>query len=186
MLNEIYRKYFQKSTSLLYPILGFKKHQHPAPLRTYVSWDGIYDVTDRKLMVVYEVKDTPAFKKFEEQMLQKHKLLHEIIQISDDIVIYVFDFNHTHTSDYDTFIQGRYSALSKEAKTNISTYFGMNTPEWIHIESYIFPEKYFKIYAEILDCDEDLLRNVGELCAKYDVEQEQCSYPILVKHKTKI
>jgi hypothetical protein len=50
--------------------------------------------------------------------------------------------------------------------------YGVHTPEWVYIESFIFPEKYFAVYANILNIDEDLLRAVGELCEGYNREKE--------------
>jgi hypothetical protein len=51
-------------------------------------------------------------------------------------------------------------------------YYGVHTPEWVYIESFIFPEKYFAVYANILNIDEDLLRTVGELCEGFNREKE--------------
>jgi hypothetical protein len=45
------------------------------------------------------------------------------------------------------------------------------------MESYLYPEKYFKKYAEILMIDVDILKKVGELCEKYDQEKEVYTTP---------
>jgi hypothetical protein len=68
----------------------------------------------------------------------------------------------------------KYSKISQNSKKILSTYYGVHTPEWVFMESYLYPEKYFKIYAEILKVDIDDLKAVGELCEKYDLDKETC------------
>lgn len=71
-------------------------------------------------------------------------------------------------------MDGKYSKMSTRAKQLLTDYYGIHTPEWVFIESYVFPEAYFDKYAEILEVDVKKLRKVGELCDKYDPEKETC------------
>ena len=74
--------------------------------------------------------------------------------------------------DYDVFLQGKYSLFSAASKKRLTDYYGTHTPEWVYIESFMFPAKYFKQYANILGIEEDTLREVGELCDRFDPEKE--------------
>jgi len=40
------------------------------------------------------------------------------------------------------------------------------------MHSYLYPEKFFSRYAELLGVEESLLKSVGELCTKPDLEKE--------------
>jgi len=171
MISEIYRKYFQKSYTFLYPLLGFHKTKHPKPDQTFVSWTGVFGTGDRKLICVFEKEDTDAWRKFESEVLITHKFLDHCTPIDDKNIAYVFDLNSI-AEDYDNFIKGKYSRMSAEAKKILTDYYGVHTPEWVYIESFLFPEKYYKQYADILAIEEELLREVGELCEMYDPVQE--------------
>ncbi len=41
-LNEIYRKYFQKSKIFLYPLLDIPRGAKALPTETYLSWNNKY------------------------------------------------------------------------------------------------------------------------------------------------
>ncbi|MBK7819408.1 MAG: hypothetical protein IPJ60_19105 [Sphingobacteriaceae bacterium] len=40
------------------------------------------------------------------------------------------------------------------------------------MESFLYPEKYYKMYSEVINVKEHLLKEVVELCDKPDFEQE--------------
>lgn len=172
MISQIYNKYFQKSFTFLYPILGFKKDKHPRPVQTYLSWQGTaYKPSSRKLICVYNQSEDEKWKSFEREYLITHKMLDMCVPLDNDQIVYIFDFN-SMSADYDAFIRGKYSEMSSQAKKILADYYGVHTPEWVYIESFIFPAKYFKQYAQILDVEEDFIRSVGELCDHYDKEKE--------------
>jgi len=181
MIKDVYRNYFQKSYNFLYPLLGLKKHKTNKPLQTYITWENVCDVKSRKLICVFKIQDTPEWKHFEKEYLITHNMLDECLLIDENTIAYIFNFN-IKSEDYDAFISGKYSKISTNSKKMLSTYYGVHTPEWIFMESYLYPEKYFKTYAEILKIDVELLKNVGELCEKYDEEKEM--YKVLVHQKT--
>ena len=177
MISQIYSKYFQKSMTFLYPLLGFKKDKHPRPLQTYLSWSGTaYGVSSRKLICVYEIKNTEEWKSFERENLITHKMLDMCIPLDNNQIVYIFDFN-AMASDYDAFLKGKYSELSPFVKKSLTDYYGVHTPEWVYIESFLFPAKYFKQYAQILDVEEEFIRSVGELCDLYDKKKEVFTQP---------
>ena len=176
-MKDIYRKYFQKSFNFLYPLLGFSKNKFCKPHQTFIEWEGVYTKDDKKLICVYKRNDSEQWKEFEKSMLIEHEMLDCCIPIDDKIVVYVFDLN-TFRDDYEHFLNGRYSKMSKLAKQRITSYYGIHTPEWVFMESYIFPESYFEKYSEILSIDVEILKRVGELCEVYTPEKEICT----IKH----
>lgn len=178
MISEIYRKYFQKSMTFLYPLLGFKKGKHPRPVQSYIYWQGVeMPEKNRLLFCVYKKENTEEWKAFERDHLITHKMLQTTIPIDDKHIMYVFDLNPV-APDYDAFREGKYSRFSPGSKKILMDYYGVHTPEWVYIESYLYPDKYFKQYAEILDIDENFLKHVGELCDRYDESKETCTRPV--------
>jgi hypothetical protein len=173
MMNDLYRKYFQKSFTFLYPLLGFKKRNKHKPIQTYVMWEDVYNKDARKLICVYKRDDSEEWRTFEREHLVTHYMLDYCLPIDKDSVLYVFDFN-IFKDDYDHFMNGKYSKMSTRSKQLLTDYYGIHTPEWVFVESYVFPEAYFDKYAEILEIDVKELIKVGELCDKYDPEKETC------------
>ena len=54
------------------------------------------------------------------------------------------------------------------------------------MESYLFPDKFFNMYANLLGTSEKLLREVGELCSKLDLERETLVAEIMNLENNKI
>lgn len=176
MIKSLYKDYFQKSYTFLYPLLGFKKKSTPfKPVQTYVSWPGEVATTDRKLICVYEIQDTQSWHDFETKVLLSHPMLDAVEKIEDSKIAYIFDL-HTFKNDFDKFLNGKYSTFSQDAKKHISDYYGIHTPEWVYVESFLFPKKYFKSYAEILLVPVNSLEKVGELCNKMNEEKETLKF----------
>lgn len=171
MIKDLYKTYFQKSYTFLYPLLGFKRTKDPRPVQVYVHWPEEFPNSERKLVCVYEKEDSSKWEDFEKRKLMTHAMLDYIVPLDSNKVAYIFDMNPV-AFDYDTFLNGKYSQFSKNAKRHLSDYYGIHTPEWVYVESFIFPKKYFKQYAEILEVEVSTLQEVGELCDKYNVEKE--------------
>lgn len=184
MIKELYRRYFQKSHTLLYPLLKIKKHSILKSSKTYIEWEGVIKKEDRKLICLFVRDKSEQWKDFEKEVLINHPMLDFTQEIDENIIIYVFDFN-SMPEDFDNFIQGKYSLYSPEAKKRLMDYYGTWSPEWVYIESYIYPDKYFKDYSKILNVDEKILRKVGELCEKYDEIEEKCLLSLPQKLKLK-
>lgn len=171
MIKQMYKQYFQKSYTFLYPLLGFKRTRDPRPVQVYVHWPEEFPDNERKLVCIYQKEDTEQWLNFEKNKLMTHTLLDYVVPLCDGKVAYIFDMNPS-ANDYDIFIQGKYSKFSQNAKRHLSDYYGIHTPEWAYVESFIFPKKYFKDYAEMLSIDVATLQQVGELCDKYNKEKE--------------
>ena len=121
------------------------------------------------------VETSPAQKEIyeiEKEKLITHKNLDSVYDYENNI-IYVFDLNFIG-DDYDKIINGEYSKISDTSKNILCGYYGITTPEWIYIESYLYPSKYIKTYSEILNVDEDILWDAGELCDKPNMTKEKC------------
>lgn len=176
MIDKLYGKYFQKSRSFLYPILGIKRTSSSTPAGTYVSLDGLIGAEDMKLICVYPINTSEGFQAFENQMLTGNPLFEEKIQVEENY-IYVFNLE-SYKVDWFNFIMGKYSKLSNPVKKAIKQYYGERSAEYKYIESYIYPEKYFDIYAKLLEVDVKTLESIGELCDPCDLEKETLKIPV--------
>lgn len=184
ILKKLYNRYFQKSKSFLFPILGFKRKMSFPPRQTYVAWKNYYVPQDCRLMVSFDIGlDTPEWQKFLKDRLYTHEFFSEHIASTEHYVntqgkpckravdIIVFDLSF-HSEDVHNFLKGKYSLLSDNLKTVIRNYYGYQSPEWAHMESFVFPEKHYPQYANLLDVEEELLREGVELCEQYNAEKE--------------
>jgi hypothetical protein len=170
-LNSIYKKYFQKSKVFLYPLLGIKRGTSVIPTETYVSWGDVYFPEDMKLICVYHIRDDHEYVSFEKNVLLKHTRLHDFIKVDDITAVYVFDFSDL-TDDWFHFINGKYSKINMNLKHTILSFFDKYSGNYAYMYSYLYPEKHFDTYANLLEVDVDLLKKVGELCSKPDLEKE--------------
>lgn len=171
MINSLYLDYFQKSKVFLFPALGISKKSYTQPTETYVSWQDMYNTEHKKLICVYENAHTEAFKAFEMKVLLSNPMLSTRYRTKDGLGIYVFDMEILD-ENWDHFIAGKYSKLNKTLKQAICDFYGSKSPEYQYIKSYLYPEEFYNIYAELLDMDVEILKKVGELCNPHDPEQE--------------
>ena len=170
-INALYGQYFQKSKIFLYPLLDIKKGSSVTPIETYLSWDGYYTTEDMKLITIYKLRDDSQYINFEKNVLLKHSRLADLIKITDDIMLAAFDFSDM-ADDWNNLLNGKYSKITLSVKRKISSYFQNNKANQVYINSYLFPDDYYSIYSELLQCEESLLKEVGELCSKPDLEKE--------------
>lgn len=171
-LNEIYRKYFQKSKIFLYPLLDIPRGAIALPSETYLSWEPKYTTEDAKLICVYETKMDPEYMLFESQQLIKHNRIVDYIKVNSSISVMIFDFSDLK-DDWNYIVNGKYSLIEDHLKQKILRYFNNNSANHIYIQSYLFPDFFMDQYAEILNVPIELLRSVGELCSKPDLEKEK-------------
>lgn len=178
MIKTLYRDYFQKSKTFLYPALKIARNSSIQVSETYVSWEGMYTPEDCKLILRYDDVHTEAFQAFELKVLMAHPLYFTRHEIMDsDTAVYVYDYSILK-KDWAYFLQGKYSQLSKDLKQAILTYYGKNSHEYKYIASFLLPEDFFPVYAELLDVQVDLLIKVGELCDPYNVDKETCKISV--------
>lgn len=177
-IKSLYKDYFQKSRVFLYPVLEIKRGSSVMPIKTFVSWEGHYKPEDRKLICLYYLRDDEEFIRFEKQKLINNPLFHDFKHAEEDKGVYVFDLSGS-ADDYDAFLKGRYSKMSPVHKKKVKSYYGVYNSNFVYIDSYLNPEKYFLMYSEILGVDSEELKKVGELCDPPDMEKELLTMDII-------
>lgn len=154
----------------LYPALGIKRGSN-SPIEVYAAWEGVYKEKDYKLTCLYHLRNDPDFRAFEKVKLFGNALFHDYKVTPDNKAIYVFDFAK-YKDDWDQFLVGKYSKMSVVHKDKIKLFYGVNSPNYAYIESFLYPSKYFGMYSEIMKVDQSLLKEVGELCDPPNIEKE--------------
>lgn len=176
MLEKLYGKYFQKSRSFLYPILGIRRTSAFAPTGTYISLDGLIEPDEMKLIVVFKEDKSEEFKAFEQEMLVGNPLHDQTLFIKEHN-IYVFNFE-SYKNDWNSFLLGNYSYLSTGSKRAIKTFYGQQSAEWEYMETYLFPEKHYDTYASLLGVDLSVVKTAGQLCDPCDLDKETLKIPV--------
>jgi hypothetical protein len=171
VISALYKKYFQKSKIFIYPLLDIKRGTQIVPSETYVAWNNSYNPEDKKLICVYDT-DQFGYTDFEKDVLLKHTRLCEYNKVNSKQSVCVFDFSDLGV-DWTHLITGSYSKISEKIKRKIVNFFDKNSGNYIYVTSYMFPESFYKRYAEILDVSVTLLEEVGELCDKPNLEKER-------------
>lgn len=185
IIDSLYTNYFQKSKVLLYPLLGIKRGCTAVPEQTYLTWGSTISTEDMKLVAVYPVRKDAEYLHFEKNVLLKHPRITDYIPVNEEQCIFTFDFSDIE-SDWNKFIKGQYSKMDEKLRCKIRDHFDKNTSTSIYIDSYMFPEKYFSLYADLLGVKEELLREVGELCSPPDLEKENLTVDVNDLHNKKI
>ena len=178
VIKSLYQDYFQKSRVFLYPALDIKRGGSVTPIETYMHWKNYYGFEDCKLICLYYLRNDEDFKQFEKLKLLGNKLFHDFKQVEESKGVYVFDLNSIK-ADFKSILIGKYSKISNEHKVKIKNFIGINSPHSPYVESFLHPEKYFKLYAEMMNVEENLLREVGELCTPPDHEKEEAKVSII-------
>lgn len=176
MIDSIYKKYFQKSKSFLYPALGIVKKSKHSPINTYISVEGLYEVAEKKLICVFKKKENDDdYRIFIEEKMKRHILYEKHFEMEKEDVL-VFNFSN-YEKDWDSFLKGKYSKFTISLKNAIKSYYGDASNEYKFIHTYLFPEKYFELYAKLLNVDVEDIEKVGELCDIYDPTKENLKIP---------
>ena len=171
-LKNIYAKYFQKSRSFLFPILGFKKAALYVPLQVYLTWEGMYTLEDKMLLVTYKKSNDLNWEKYLVETLMANQMFNDYHETEDcDVVVLSFDLK-VIAEDYDNVLEGKYSKISKLLKKKIRDFYAYNSPEWAYMESFLFPENYYKMYSDILNVEEEHILHTGQLCDLPNLEKE--------------
>jgi hypothetical protein len=138
-----------------------------------------------KLVAVYPARKDQEYLNFEKHVLLKHPRVTDYILLNEDQCIFTFDFSDLE-NDWQKFMKGQYSKINPQLKRKIRDHFDKNTSTSIYIDSYMFPDKYFALYADLLGTNEALLREVGELCSPPDLEKENLIAEVIDLRNKKI
>lgn len=189
-IKSLYREYFQKSRVFLYPVLDIKRGNSIIPVNTYIAWEELgIEPKDAKLVCVYQYRTDHEYLEFEKEKLKGNKLFESAMLINDGSEIaYIFNFN-PYKQDWLHFINGKYSKFSIPFKRKIKDFFRQSGNNYVYVESFVHPEKYFALYSELLNMPMHTLKEVGELCSQMDLTKETLSaqlfmFPIEEKTKT--
>jgi len=169
--TSLYNKYFQKSKIFLYPLLDIKKGTSVTPIQTYMGWSNYYKPEDMKLIATYHVREDEEFLKFQKNILLKHTRLADYVQVNDTTALYTFDFSDIE-EDWKLLLAGKYSKMDKKLKNKIRNFFEKDSGNYMYVDSYLFPERYFEVYSELLNVTTESLEKVGELCELPNLEKE--------------
>ena len=171
VIDALYRKYFQKSKIFLYPLLDIKRGTSVVPKDTYLSWNDTINSEDMKLVCVYYVRTDQEYLQFEKNVLLKHNRLIDLVKVNDETLVVTFNFSDL-SNDWINFLNGKYSKMNTKIKSKILNFFDKKSGNYAYVESYLYPEKHFQTYANLLNVDVEMLKSVGELCNKPDLEKE--------------
>ena len=179
-MKQIYSNYFQKSKVFLYPLLGIKKGIRFVPAETYISWQHDLIDCENILVCAYQINEVTKneeeiqtkkeFNEFVEKHLETNKFYHSR-HTNSLLEIIVFDLNY-FKHDMKMFKEGKYSKFSRLTKGIILDFFGDIGTISKYMESYLFPEKYYDVYSDILNVPVSLLAETVELCDKPDLKKE--------------
>ena len=183
VINQLYKKYFQKSKIFMYPLLGIERG-NVVPEEVYFSISDKYKPEDRKLVLVYDPKMDLKYETFKQGKLVNHKLLHESFVDQNGNDIFVFDISD-FASDWDLFLVGKYSQMSLAVRSQILNYFEKKSVNYPYLQSFLYPKEWHKRYSELLDVPVSLLTEVIELTDKPDFERETFHYkPVVIEAET--
>ena len=166
--------YFQKSKSFLFPALGISKGPFTTPVQSFISWDDYISPSGKKLICLYDTSD------------QRHSTVGQPILLSNPLFerekklnatrsLYIFDMA-IYNEEFGCFIKGKYSQFSISVKDYIKNYFDPSSPEYAYMETFLYPELFFDLYANLLGVDPYNLQQVGQLCNAYNPEKENYSF----------
>ena len=185
-MKQTYKSYFQKSKVFLYPLLGIKKGVRFVPIETYIEWNHSI-VPENMLVCAYaikqntndqeEIKRKKEFDAFSKQYLEKNELYHSKHH-TNNLELIVFDLSF-FKNDLKKFKEGKYSEFSLITKRIIMEFFGNKGTISEYMESYLYPEKYYDIYSNILNIPISTLEEVKELCDKPDLNKEDFKKSII-------
>jgi hypothetical protein len=183
MIDALNIQYFQKSRFFLYPLLEIKRGAPATPTSTSVAWKSKYSSEDIKFICCYKKRTDQEFVHFEKNVLTQHNRLIEKIEYNNTL-IYIFDFSD-YKADWEQFLVGKYSKIDVKTKRKILAFFDKYSSNFVYMESYLFPGKYFSLYAKLLHTDIELLQEVGELCSIPDINKETLELEIITENKNK-
>lgn len=176
MIKQLYPTYFQKSKVFLYPLLGLSKSAVHKPLNTYLSCETVFKLDDYKLLLTYDISNSNnkyPWYNFRSGILSKRKNYYDYKMVEGtNVGVVIFDYE-SFKDDYEAVIAGKYSKISANSKELIKAYYGINSPEWAYVESFLYPEAYYDTYAKLLNVEIELLEKVGQLVDLPNFNKEQ-------------
>jgi hypothetical protein len=174
-IRQMNKKYFQKSTFFLYPLLKIPKIV--IPMQTYLYWDHS-DYLEKTILICRFKKFTAANElKIEEANILSHPLYLNHYELEDDSIVYIFSLEQ-YKAMVELFLKGKYSKFSTKIKENILSFYKPESHSKSYIRSYLYPEYYYTLYAELLNVDKSILSETGELIDLPNITKEKLDLKI--------
>lgn len=171
MIKTLTKEYIQKSRIFLYPLLEIKRGSEATPLESYVSWEGKFGLQDQKLICVYGLREDEEFKRFEKTNLLAHMYFDSYYELENNRGVYVFNMKE-YTYDLKCFMNGKYSECISTTKEKIISFFKSKPGSKEVVMSYLYPERFYDNYADLLGVKASVLKEVGQLCSKPNIDKE--------------
>lgn len=177
MIKTLTKEYIQKSRIFLYPLLNIRRGSGATPLESYVSWNDIVLPEECKLICTYTLREDEDFKKFERTHLLGNTLFDSYYDLEDGTGAYVFTFSD-YQDDWNHFMNGSYSNFKDKTKDKIVDFFTTSSTNKEHVMSYLYPERYYENYSNLLAVNVKVLKKVGQLCSQPDMYKENLTVKI--------
>lgn len=187
--NIITPVYRQKSKIFLWPLLDIPRRVGFKPIKTYII-DPIKNITQNDYCLIAPFSKDPSdkFDVFEEQILLTNEFFIDFYE-SKHFLVYIFDL-HPYKEDFEKFINGKYSKLSKEAKILINRFYGTQVGLAFHphhqVNAYLNPTKevYLGLARELGVNPADIAGN--EILNPPDLEKETFDESKIVREDSQI
>lgn len=176
-------KPFHENSSSIQPLLskitGFrlpvgKYHQKAAftPEQTYLSWQGFYEMCDNRLICIYQKgSDLIRWAGFRNTVIGKNPFFEFCDEpANENYAVVTFNLDPRQES-FQAIASGKYSKILPDMKSLILMCHGINTGEHAYMESFLYPEKFTDVYADLYDVRKEFLVQVGELIDKPNAER---------------
>ncbi len=167
----VYTDYFQKSKVFLYPLLKLGRGLTFVPKQTYIAWENVYSSEDRMFMCEYHTTNNKQFGDFVVEKFLSHPMFQDVLELEEKKQLVIFNLNKLKF-DYDYFIQGRYSRFSIDGKIKIQDFFGEDSKTGSYTRAFLSPAESHEEYADYFGVDEELIKEVYEICTPPDMKKE--------------
>jgi hypothetical protein len=75
-------------------------------------------------------------------------------------------------------MNGSYSNFKEKTKDKIVDFFTTSSTNKEHVMSYLYPERYYENYSNLLAVNVKVLKKVGQLCSQPDMYKENLTVKI--------
>lgn len=185
--TKLITTYFSKSKWFLYPaIINDGKF---VPSRTFISSPDLgITLKDYKIITLFSKENNNEFEEFSRKVLLTNPDLLSFQEL-DSYFMYIFSMKN-YKVDFDYFVNGKYSKLSKETKDKILSITKKNPTNVALLKIYLFPYSSVDYFENMIDFfgenSRSALLEVGELCSKPDLIKETMYYESIMNIKSTV
>jgi len=131
--------YFQKSQVYIYPLVNLYKDSAYLPNCTYLSWKGVYETSDNRLIAKYVTNIYSVnWKNFLTDILYKNPFFEDYSHTPDGSTAVVV-FNMTVRKDpFNCVVNGKYSKIDSDMSSLIMCYYGVDKEKWMPLRIFLF------------------------------------------------